>query len=120
MKRFALAGLLALAATFAVQQQASAGFGFNGSIGLSYSFNCYCNCPQSCGYGCAGPSYAPPVAYSGGYGYDPASAYPAYAAQYPVPQAAPAAVPQATATPVGYYYYPYGYGYQTPSYWYGR
>jgi hypothetical protein len=132
MKRFALAGLLAVAGLIAVQQQASAGCGFSGSIGLNYSFNCGCYgpcCGPNCGFTAPAPTWLyPPAPYWAGGGYDGASYYPGYASQAPAPQAAPAAPAPArsgaTTTPVGYYYYPYtygyGYDYQAPSYWYGR
>jgi hypothetical protein len=129
MKRFALAGLLALAATFAAQESASAGgFSCGGSIGLKFNFTCNWCCP--CPSGCCGYGYAAP-APTYGYGYDASAYYPAYAAQnygntyYAGPAVQPGAPavaqPMPTTMQVGYYPYAYNYyGYQAPNYWYGR
>jgi hypothetical protein len=134
MKRFALAGLLALSLMALSQQRASAGHNCSFSFGFNIWFNCQSSgCWNPCHGGCEpwpaciaqslaaaslcqSDGYA---AYAGDYG-----AYSSYAAQVP-PQAAPASIqPAAYATPtyqpVGYYA-PQGYGaFQAPSYWYGR
>jgi hypothetical protein len=137
MKRFAVAGLVAVAVLFAAKQEASANCGWywKGNIGLNFSWDAVMGTySQPCcpGYGC--PGYGAPPLYgqyygvaANGYGYGPQPYYQAYAAPtyyYAAPvqqQAAPAAAQQPATVQVGYYPYSYNYyGYQAPSYWYGR
>jgi hypothetical protein len=140
MKRFALAGLVALAVTFAAQQSASANCGWywRGNVGLNLSWDAVMGTfsNQGCCYGYPGgypypPPLPPTYGYAPAYGYAPPGYYPQpYAApNYGTPAppaqtphaAPPAPAQQPTTTPVVYYPYSYDYyGYQAPSYWYGR
>jgi hypothetical protein len=138
MKRFLIAGLLALTVTAASQQQASAWCKFT----ISSNFNlCWETGGHCWSWGMS--SYSPPCPYQGGYaypavygGYDTgshAAAYPAYdygayaysgygvppQATQPSPPQIPAAA-QGYTQQVGYQFYPQYGGGQVPNYWYGR
>jgi hypothetical protein len=137
MKRFLIAGLLALAVTAASQQQASAWCKFNFSAGFNISYESSGSCfTWGCSYyspPCPYPGcYAPPAYYGGWDASHYAAAYAAhdssayaygsyggYSGYGSTPQAPAANTGQGYTQQVGYQFYPQ-YGGQAPGYWYGR